>query len=615
MNFLFFKKRASWLVGMGTVLGFNIAPRRRRVGAKQLPRAGRGGFRGLALLGRFRSPTTQPRTYLGLCRATSIFLGLIYTFGARYRMYPDTVSYLDMGDAYLRGDFANALNAYWGALYSWFLGTAVAMFDPSPHGEVLLVHAVNFTIFLCSLAAFEFCLRSVFDLQIMLRGTANLKFARSGLVVLLYALYTWSALELVTVSIPTPDLCVSTVVLLAVGIIARILAGRTSLGLFGGLGLILGVGYLAKSAMFPMGFVFLATAWIAYGCHRGLTSRILISACGFVAVAALLVVPLSLSHGRFTFGESGRMNYAWHVNRVPHFAHWEGSGADHGTPRHSTRKISTNPVIHEFATPISGTYPPWYAPAYWYEGIQPKFNFRQQCIASLQILRSTSAVLFKEQSCVVGLVLGLFVFSLMSTKMGIQKGWGAVLACLRLQWYLFLPAAAALGMYSLVHVEIRYLGPFLFLILMGIVWASHLLVHTNVSWGQYAISAAVIIWGLLAVGGVQELAHTTDDSEHCRVAEGLWRMGVERGAPIGHVGNSFKAYWARFGRFNIVAEIIPNDAASFLSGNAQTKQSVIDKFRSCGVRAIVTNRDTTPGEGWVPIPETKYSAYLINAEG
>ncbi|TWU12617.1 hypothetical protein CA54_14410 [Symmachiella macrocystis] len=615
MKLLFLKKRESLLVGWGAVLGFNVVPRGRRTGGKQLTSANRSGLRGFPLLSRYRRPTTQPRTYLGLCRAAAIFLGLVYTFGARYRMYPDTVSYLDMGDAYLRGDFANALNAYWGALYSWFLGAAVAMFDPSPHGEVLLVHAVNFSIFLCSLVAFEFCLRSVFDSQAILRGTGNLKLARTGLVVLLYALYTWSALELVTVSIPTPDLCVSTVVLLVVGIIARIRAGKSSLGIFGGLGLILGVGYLAKSVMLPLGFVFLATAWISYGRRRGLTSRILISSCGFVAVAALLIVPLSLSHGRFTFGESGRMNYAWHVNRVPHFAHWEGNVAAHGVPLHSTRKLPTNPVVHEFATPISGTYPPWYAPAYWYEGIQPKFNLQQQCVASLQIVRDASVVLFKEQSYVVGMVWGLFVFSLISAKIQTQKGWRAVLNSLRSQWYLFLPAATALGMYSLVHIEIRYLGPFIFLILMGLVWASHRLVQTDVSWGQYAVSAAVVIWALLAVGGVRELAHTTDDSEHCRVAEGLWRMGVERGAPIGHVGNSFKAYWARFGRFKIVAEILPADADSFLAGNLQTKQTIIDKFRSCGVRAIVTKRNAQPGAGWAPIPDTQYFAYLFSAEG
>lgn len=615
MNLLFLKKRVSLLVGRGVVLGFNVAPGGRRTAGKQLTRPDRSGLRGFPLLSRYRHPTTQPRTYLGLCRATAIFLGLIYTFGARYRMYPDTVSYLDMGDAYFRGDFANAINAYWGALYSWFLGAAVAMFNPSPHGEVLLVHAVNFSIFLCSLAAFEFCLRSIFDLQAMLPGNEDLKNSRTGLVVLLYALYTWSALELVTVSIPTPDLCVSTIVLLVVGLIARIRAGQSSLYIFGGLGLLLGVGYLAKSVMFPLGFVFLATAWISYGCRRGLTSRIFISTCGFVAVAALLIVPLSLSQGRFTFGESGRMNYAWHVNRVPHFAHWEGSVAGHGIPVHSTRKLPTNPVVHEFATPISGTYPPWYDPAYWYEGIQPEFNLRQQCVASLQIVRDASAVLLKEQSCVFGMVWGLFVFSLIASKMRTQKGWGAVLACLRSQWYLFLPAVAALGMYSLVHIEIRYLGPFVFMILMGLVWASRRLVQTDVSWGQYAISAAVVTWALLAVGGARELAHTTDDSEHCRVAEGLWRMGVERGAPIGHVGNSFKAYWARFGRFKIVAEILPNDADSFLAGNSQTKQTIIDKFRSCGVRAIVTKRNAQPGAGWVPIPDTQYSAYLFSAEG
>ena len=34
-------------------------------------------------------------------------------------MISDGVSYLDIGDAYFRGDWKAAVNAYWSPVYSW----------------------------------------------------------------------------------------------------------------------------------------------------------------------------------------------------------------------------------------------------------------------------------------------------------------------------------------------------------------------------------------------------------------------------------------------------------------------------------------------------------------
>ena len=34
--------------------------------------------------------------------------------------------------------------------------------------------------------------------------------------------------------------------------------------------------------------------------------------------------------------------------------------------------------MYEFGTPIAGTYPVWYDPSYWYEGLTPHFDLTAQ---------------------------------------------------------------------------------------------------------------------------------------------------------------------------------------------------------------------------------------------
>lgn len=553
------------------------------------------------------------RKELLILRSVAVMLGVLYAFGARYRMYPDTVSYLDMGDAYFRGDFANAVNSHWGAFFSWLLGLTMAVFQPSPKGEVILVHAVTFAVYLCSLVAFEFFLRNVLASMTSADSIPNdtPKGIDRATIALAYAVYVWSAIELVTVSLPTPDLCVSTVVLTAMGCIFRIRAKSDSYKEFAILGAVLGIGYLVKNVMFPLAFVFLTTAWLTYGLRRGLVQRILLSTTVFATIAAILIIPISIKKQRPTFGDSGKLNYAWHVNGVKHYSNWHDDSGLFGTPLHTTRIVHRHPVIYEFTKPVAGTYPPWYDPTYWYEGVQPRINIKQQAANCVRLLRLYAKAFTSEYSFFVGTALVLLAFSLTSDAAQSNSRWRATLTGLHSQWPIFLPSVIALGMYCIVHVELRYVGPFIFLFLMGIICSARLIAHNDLSFRRLALSVAIVMWILLTAGAIREMAHTTDDSEHCRVAEGLWKLGVERGECIGHIGNSFKAYWARFGRFKIGAEIRPEDADTFFSGDTETQSAAIRAFQKCRLQAIVTKNHPGLNHDWTPIPNTHYSVYLF----
>lgn len=91
----------------------------------------------------------------------AIFLGGLDAWSARHAITPDGISYLDMGDAYVRRDWGMAVNGLWSPLYSWLLGLAMLILKPSPYWEVAVAHIVNFVIYLCALCCFDFLLREL----------------------------------------------------------------------------------------------------------------------------------------------------------------------------------------------------------------------------------------------------------------------------------------------------------------------------------------------------------------------------------------------------------------------------------------------------------------------
>src|ERR687892_1489907 len=59
-------------------------------------------------------------------RMMAIGLGALHVYAAitSQSMNADGISYLDIGDAYFRADWVNAINPVWSPLYSWILGFA-----------------------------------------------------------------------------------------------------------------------------------------------------------------------------------------------------------------------------------------------------------------------------------------------------------------------------------------------------------------------------------------------------------------------------------------------------------------------------------------------------------
>jgi hypothetical protein len=546
-------------------------------------------------------------------------------------MNADGMNYLDMGDAFMRGDWAVAINGTWSPLYGFILGLTMELTKPSIEWEFPTVHAVNFVIFIVALVAFEFFWRQATDAYYhhdaedrdgrleRLPGWAWLSVG--------YGLFVWSSLALIEIYSVTPDMIVAACVLAAGGLLLRIGAHAVTWKTFALLGAVLGVGYLAKAVMFPLAFVFLAAAVLAQRTLLRGTIRVLPAVATFLLVSGPLLIALSMANGRFTFSEVGQLTYLKHVHEVP-FPHWKPGVVDvAGAPEHGVRTIGENPTIYEFATPVGGTYPLSYDPYYWYEGLVPSVAIVKQSKALAVNLRFYFDLFLRTQGLFFGVALVLLVVALLDRPAGLPFH----------GWPLLLVASAAFGTYALVHVWYRYVAPFVVLLWAGLLLSVRLKAlpaqrrWLTVSGGVLVLAVVVNIaafhleglnalvrfvpsTGQLVGGGGGSAGSRTASAPPPTVARGLVDMGLQQGDHVGFIGYSFDAYWARLARLKIVAEIVPGEADAFWDADRDRQADVLRSFATLGVRALVAQRLPRDGRiptGWRRVEGTGYLAYLF----
>jgi len=566
----------------------------------------------------------------------AIVLGAIQAWTNRHNVYSDGISYLEIGDAYFRGDWNTAINAYWSPLYSWLLGLGMLVVNPSPYWEAAAVfRLVNFAIYVLALACFDFFLRGLIRFQrtraLTLLGDERVTLAEWAWLVLGYTLFIWSSILLIGIWRLTPDMCVAAFMYLASGILLRIHMGAVSWPTFILLGAVLGFAYLAKAAMFPLAFVFLFVSLFTVGNLRRAVPRVLIALVVFLLVCGPFILAISKAKGRLTLGDAGKLNYAWEVQGAPRWTHWQGEDPFNGTPEHPTRKVLDAPAIYEFGTPVGGSYPPWFDPSYWYEGITPPFDFTRQMKNFVFKSIYTGSVVFGAP----GALYGFFLLLTAVVKRRVSKE--DVLAC----WFLLVPALAALCMYSLVFVETRYIAPFVTVLLLGIMAGIHL--PRSITSGSLLMILPVVAVTMCfdAMGrktledsyvAIRELINREEafPNEAWQVAEGLKRMGVQQGDKVAWIGDLFNTYWARLARVKIVAEIPGrytrlgnfsspfwiNDSEQkrFWQGDAAVKSRVIQAFADTGARIIVAHdvSEEASTDGWRRIGKTDYYVYFLS---
>ncbi len=543
----------------------------------------------------------------------TIALAIIEVWINRYAINGDGVSYLDVGDSYFRGDWPAAVNGYWSPLYSWCVGLALHVIKPSIWWELIAVHLVNLLIYIGVLFAFRFFLHSVLRTMHEETGIADDSVPLPEWIVfgLGYAIFLWASLVLIGTVYVTPDLMVAGLLFLIGGYLVGLIH-HESYGKFAMFGILNGLAYLGKAIMFPLGFGLLSILLFSGKMSKRRVYGVLLSTFLFLMVSLPFIAVLSKAKGRFTFGDSGRLNYAGMVSPNSPPKHWQGEPAGSGVPKHATRQLLENPAVYEFATPVAGTYPPWYDPSYWNEGVQWTFRLRSQIRVLVQSALKYTKMLVDQ----LGLFAGMLIFIL----------WGGAPTrrAIISNWPLMAAAGLSIAAYSLVLVTSRYVGGSMVLlfvaILAGIRLRRNELISPLTKYIAMAAMATVLfsVTAYLAETAYMSLTVYSDPTQkdQMRAAEGLRQMGLSAGEPVAIIGDGTTDYWARLGRFRIVTEAFSPEAGSrrFWSESAERRKLAYECLRRTGAKVVVAWNPPESGmdSSWKRVASTSYYVQFLN---
>ncbi len=528
-------------------------------------------------------------------------------------MNADGIAYLDIGDAYFRGDWATAINPVWSPLYSWILGLVNFIVKPSMQWEFPTVHIINFFIYLFALACFEFMWRNV-------RSTSHPKdqhISEPLRWTLGYLLFIWTSLSLIQLWAVTPDMLMAGLTFIAAGLIAQIRSGDDRLRLFLSLGLILGLGYLSKTFMFSVAPVFLALAWLVQKRTREAFLKTLLSASIFLLLSLPFILLISQAKGKLTIGEAGTVTFLRYVNEMP-FPHWQGDPDNSIVPTHPSRVIHESPTVYEFGEPVGGTYPITLDPSYWYEGIEPRFAFGG-LLARLISSSLVYAELFLQQQGI--LFASLVALYVMGQRQRIPF-WEILQKCA-----LVIPAVIAFGLYATVLVQSRYVGVFVLLFWTDVLANVRLPdMPNNKNWlnvlgGIAALGLLVNIIlfnldGFIRLNPSLEIRLSESIASPARpsaVAQALNELGVGPGDKVGVIGYAYDSFWARLAHVKIVAEMPETDALDLWDGDEALQQSLLQSFEGAGVKAVIAEYVPADAQlkNWHRVGNSNYYIYVF----
>ena len=489
-----------------------------------------------------------------------------------------------------------------------------------------MLHLVNFLAFVGSLFTFRFLLRQL-TLLVIDNGGLKTEQEYNSWISVSYALFLWGGLFLTRLQLVTPDALTNLLLYMVAGVVVVIARGNTAPWLFAALGFLLGLCFYARAAFFvaPALFVLPLLTLVRpfwSGVQRGLIS---------VAVFGILAVPwvavISQMKGHWTIGESGKLNYGWEVGGVRRSTHWQGGPEAAGFPVHPTRKLMDSPSVYEFGAPIDATYPPWYDPSYWYEGLTPRLDLHRQLRTTLLNLRLAGGILLGAP----GLIWCVWRAGSDPT---FRRRTGKLLAQ---TWWCWLPSLCLIAYYALVFIERRYIASATVIVALTALAAGFCGSLSQISARSAARLAVVMCAAFLAfftlvgfyvVGRDLVNAKEMFPYEHAEASRELVGLGLRKGAKIAYIGNSINADWARLLGVRIVAEVpvrfdrsagflltlIVNtqELESYWRATPETQQKVLDAFREAGAEAVAA--DLVPEwantSGWI-----RLKAPIGNEEG
>lgn len=573
----------------------------------------------------FSSNENQMSRLKNTCRTVAITAALLQFWVTHNGIDTLLMTYMEIGEAYIRGDWQTAINGYYSPLYSILLALTMFIFKPSSYSLSTYGFSVNFSIYLFSLICLEFFLGKLVlyhrEKMLALPKDSCISFSEKTIYLIAYGLFMYCSLFMILVSTTTSDILIPAFIYLITGIVLHIQTGKKSWFMFFLLGLILGLGYLAKSFMFPMAFVFLITAMITVYNHPKRLLFLLCSVIAFSLIAGPFIIALSKKKGYLTYGEAGKINYMFYVNKLP--INWLDGINVSGRPVHPVRKIFDNPKIYEFNSPFEHvTYPFNYDDSYWYEGAHIHFDLKEQ-LSTIWSNCKMYHVLFFENKAELILGLLILIFYMNGRK---QLYFRDILQ----YWILIFPALMSMVLYSLINVLDRYIAGFFLLLWMGLFLAIRLpnreesrRLITVVTAGILIVMAirAAPTFSRYAARITKDVIRGKESNQPWEITTALNQTGIQTGDKIVVVGDDLCISWAKLAKVRITAEVFDHNnedpVNNFWALYPTVRTNLSKALLREGIKAIVTGEipyyaiNYAKKTGWQEIGNTGYHAYIL----
>jgi hypothetical protein len=184
------------------------------------------------------------------------------------------------------------------------------------------------------------------------------------------------------------------------------------------------------------------------------------------------------------------------------------------------------------------------------------------------------------------------------------------------QWPVWLPALGALGMYSLILVQDRYIAVFLTIFWLGLFSGLRLpnTVDARRAFVGVVVGVLVAMAIPLARSGFNDFIKIAHRSPHAqwRMAQQLRNMGIQPGDRVARIGGTRAADWARMLRASVIAEVPLPATEEFWTAPPEVQTGVLQAFARAGAKAVVAQSSGhLPPADWRRLGNSDYFALLL----
>jgi hypothetical protein len=508
----------------------------------------------------------------------------------------DGINYIELAQRAAAGHLDFTANGYWSPLYPALIAAGLTIARPLHLDALPVARGVNLVVIIMCALAFEWLLsaleRAAREEEGVVAPPTPLAIGRRAAA---YALLVWEVLRLQQAATVTPDLLVFTTLSCMAGFLvirrARALTRREAVAF----GVLLGVAYLAKAVMLPVGIAALVV-YATLARRRGRTGAAgeLTRVCiAFLVVAVPLIAVQTRAQGHLSIGETGRLNYRWYVSQVG-----EPRGRAQGEPIAVTARrteakpaqvaLTSVPGAVLYAGELRGSFPHGFDPSH----SEPRDGAHVDLASQWRVLRQNLYWYWVVAGTLSLLALLPIVLATLDERLPHRAVWPALA-----------PALVLLALYLLTHVEGRLCGPAIVTLLAALLYAAPTATRRPVRLGQVAAVVALAAVALLRTLPSLSFAHRGGpaDGQH-RIASAAAVRGLRPGETIAVVGSPYGLYWAHLTGVRLSVVIPLPDAQHSLGLDGLERLVAETCARGTAVTAVVwLTSDSTVPVGVLPL--------------